>query len=196
MPSETIEVSKADWDKAQAAFKLLDHLYTSPKVGLKFKHLLKEDDEKRTVPELDIAEQFAAPIRNEIEALKKERAEEKAEREKEKQEEKDRSELRSLTDQIDKVVKDRGLTDEGRAGLIKLMQERKVIDPEIAVEAYLAKLPKAKVSTPSPNFMPADMDLYGTHDGKDSPFKPFWDNSTRAFDNEVRKVLEEGPEAV
>ena len=59
MPSETIEVSKADWDKAQAAFKLLDHLYTSPKVGLKFKHLLKEDDEKRTVPELDIAEQFA-----------------------------------------------------------------------------------------------------------------------------------------
>jgi hypothetical protein len=189
---EKVEISAADLKVLQAAYNTLNGLWTNPKHGLAIKRMVKDVKPDTSIPELDIAERYAEPLRKDLDDSKAEMAKLREEMAKDKKERDEKEQLRGVYAKIDDVVKKRGLTDEGKAGLIKTMQDRQIADPEAAALVYLDSIPKPQPQVKGQAYLPQSMNMYGMDDGKESEFAAFWENPVKAQDNMIAKIINEG----
>lgn len=191
--SETVEITKQDLATLQRSYKVLNGLMLDPKQGLPFKRMLKAFDPSIPVPDVELADTIAAPIQAELDELKKSNAALLARLDKREKDDGDRDTLTDVYAKIDKVVKDHGLTDEGREGMIKVMHDRQIADPEAAALVYLNGLPKPKPQTGGQQYLPQTMNLFGvnTPRGENELVDAFFDDPMKAQDAVITDILNE-----
>lgn len=192
MAEDTIEISKRDAATLKKAYDMLQALTNSPDVGTDFKKLVMKHDPKTKFPDIEMAERYSAPINEELKKANDEIVALKKRLDDGEKSSKDKADQDDIMSKIDKVAKKRGLTEEGREGLIKLMREKQVADPEIAVAAYLESLPKAKPTAAVEGTHEGSRLLNGIQeDDNEGEFADFFKNPHKAFDKEVEKILNE-----
>jgi len=123
-------------------------LMANPKAKRKVLEAYREHDPNARIPELDAEAAAAAPV-NELSKtvadLRKEIADDKAEREK-------KIRLDALSSTVDggmAKLRRSGWTDEGLDEVRKLMDEKGILDPEIAAAYYEKQHPPQTPATPS-----------------------------------------------
>ena len=186
--TDKVEITVAELRVLQNAYQTLDGLWTNPKYSLQTKKMIKELKPDTSIPELDIAEKYAEPLRKDIDDSKAEMLKLREEMAKEKKERDEEKQLNKVYAKIDDVVKKRSLTEEGKAGLIKTMQDRQIADPEAAALVYLDSIPKPQ-QVKGQAYLPASMNMYGVDDGKEGEFAAFWENPVKAQDKMIAEIL-------
>lgn len=188
----TVELSEADYNILKAGYDTLNALWTNKDVSLDFKKLMKKVKPETNIPELDIADRYAKPLEDKIAALEAENKKTREEIETDRKTRKESDDLKDIYAKIDDVAKKRGLTEDGKKGMIEVMQKRQIADPEAAALIYLDTLPK---NTPakSRSVMPGAMNLFGVDD-QESEFDAFWKNPVKAQDKVIADILNEGAE--
>ena len=203
----------------RAGYARLEGLITDPKTGTATKRLMRQKytDLNIPIPEDDIAAPLVAAVEEKItatnakaeEALTKIAEAEKslldklAERD---QKETDTRDLRNLESSIDKAVKHYRFTDEGKATLIKHMQETSTPDPMTAGAFLVQNMEKPQpvaangmasaeaIRNGAPN-----VDLFALATGQTDDDMKMLHGSPRQRDqwmqNEINKVIEEGATA-
>ena len=203
----------------RAGYARLEGLITDPKTGTATKRLMRQKytDLNIPIPEDDIAAPLVAAVEEKItatnakaeEALTKIAEAEKslldklAERD---QKETDTRDLRNLESSIDKAVKHYRFTDEGKATLIKHMQETSTPDPMTAGAFLVQNMEKPQpvaangmasaeaIRNGAPN-----VDLFALATGQTDDSMKMLHGSPRQRDqwmqNEINKVIEEGATA-
>lgn len=198
-PNDTVEVSRQQLGVLQAAYQLMNGMYTGAQ-ATEFKRLLKKHDPDGKLvktPDVDLADEVAKPLKDDISSLRKQNEELLKRLDDDKKAAADEKALRDMHSRIDEVVSARKLTKEGREGLIKTMQERQIADPEAAALVYLDKLPKnepSKAADSGAQFLPSKLNLFdsATEKGKGDPNVEKWyKDHQSAFDSEVAAVLNE-----
>lgn len=201
--NEPVEITRGQLNVFQRAHGLLDKLYSDKKTSTQFKRLAKEaDPEGRLikVPDLDLADEFAKPIKDEIAVVREENKKLLERIDARDKTEKDTADLRSINERIDDVVSKRRLTDDGRKGLIELMQKRQIADPDAAAALYIESLPKPDSQRAS-SILPQRLNKW---DGSGrEPFagadedkiKRFFENPEAAMDEEIAIILNEAQAA-
>jgi hypothetical protein len=195
-PTEIVEVDAKTLANLQRAKDLLNKVYSDKKHGPAVRRALKDADPTLAIPE-DVADEYAAPLKAENDALKKRLDDLAKSLDEDRAKRKDEDDLAEMNRRIDDVVRKRGLTDDGRAGLIETMQKRQIADPEAAALLYLDTLPKSKprpVASPLPSAFNL-MQVNNAKDKTDASVQAFWDNPLAAMENEALAVLSEGEEA-
>lgn len=196
--TETVEIPKQQLATLQQAYNVLNNLYTG-KRATDFKRLLKESDPEGKmvkVADLDLADEIAAPIKGEIGELQK-RHEALLKRVEDREKaEKDERALNDMHAKINEVAKDYKLTEDGRKGMIKVMQDRQLADPEAAALLYLKSIPAAEPqrAADSSRYVPDKLNLFdgATDKGKgDATIEKFWKDPVAAMDDEIVKILNE-----
>ena len=189
-----VQISQADLTVMQNAYNTLNAMWTNKDHATDFKRLLKKVKPDTNIPELDITDRYVKPLEEKLTALETENQKTRKELEDDRKARKDEKDLSDVYGKIDVVVKKRGLTDEGRAGMIKVMQDRQIADPEAAALIYLDGLPKTKV-TKAGGVLPSAMNMFGVDDDKDSEFEAFWKNPVKAQDKVIAQILNEAEAA-
>ncbi|MDE2099010.1 MAG: hypothetical protein KGL39_17280 [Patescibacteria group bacterium] len=186
------ELTEVEIQRLRRQDQTVQALMANPKAKKKIFEAYKEVNPQATIPELDIEEAAAKPVKElqaQFSELQKKLDEDKAERERE-------AKLATLTGQVETgmaKLRRAGWTDDGLAEVRKLMDERGIIDPEIAAAFYEKQHPPQMPATPSGiggwNFMepPADDDAYVKALTKD---KSAADNESLVM-QEARKTLNE-----
>lgn len=198
-PNETVEITRGQLAMLQRGHSLLDKLYSSKETGTAFKRLAKTADPEGKlikVPDIDIADEFAKPINDKLAALEEDNKKLRTSIEEDKKQRKDDADLFDINTRIDLVVKKRGLTDEGRKGLIKTMQDRQIADPDAAAAVYLESIPKPDSQRPS-SILPQRLgkwdgsgrEPFSGHD--DEKIKKFFEDPEAAADEEIANILNE-----
>lgn len=196
--TEVVEIPKAQLGVLQAAYQLLNGMYTGPK-ATEFKRLLKQHDPEGKLvktPDVDLADEVAKPLKDDIATLREENSKLLKRLDDRDKAEKDDKALRDMHSKIDEVVASRKLTKEGREGLIKTMQERQIADPEAAALVYLDKLPKpepAKAGDAS-RYLPQKINIFESANEKgqgDANTEEWFKDPIGKFDKEVAAVLNE-----
>lgn len=191
-PDELVEVSASELANLRRSKDLLNGLYTSKDHGAQTRRALKKLDPTLQIPE-DVADEYAEPLRRELADTKKQLDALKAQQDEDRTKRKDEDDLAELNRRIDSVVAKRGLTEDGRAGLIDMMQKRQLADPEAAALLYLDSLPKPQPRKAA-SILPQDFNLMQVNDGKDKTDEStqrFWDNPMRAMELEAINVINE-----
>jgi len=160
-----VEVDEVDLQRLRKQDQTVHALLANPKAKRKILEAYKDVVPDAKIPELEIEEAAKAPVmelQKQVSELQKKLDDDKAEREKE-------AKLSALTNSVEsgiaKLRRD-GWTDDGIAEVRKLMDERGIIDPEIAAAYYEKQHPPQAPATPSGvggwNFMEpaADEDAY------------------------------------
>lgn len=160
-----VELDEVELQRLQKQDRTVHALLANPKAKRKVFEAFKEVNPEAKIPELEIEEAAQAPVK-ELEAkfseLQKQLGEDKAEREKQ-------AKLDALTNQVETgmaKLRRSGWTDDGLVEVRKLMDERGIIDPEIAAAYYEKQHPPSPPASPSGigswNFMEpvADEDAY------------------------------------
>jgi hypothetical protein len=126
---------------------LLEEVWNDPKHGQNLKRAVKEKRPQVSIPEIDVPDQVLAPVHAELNEYKatlakvNERLESyERERSDEKLEGTFRTKLKDARSKFN-------LTEDGEKGVLQLMQERQIADPEAAAALYVANLPKPKPSS-------------------------------------------------
>lgn len=190
---ETVEITRQDLLTLQNTYKLMNSLMLDKTHGVPFKRLLKAYDPKIPVPDVELADAIAAPIQGEIEELKKSNKALLDRLDKREKDDGERDQLSQVYTKIDRVVKDHGLTDEGKAGMIKVMHDRQIADPEAAALVYLNSIPKPKPQTGGQQYLPQTMNLFGvnTPKGEDALVDAFFDDPMKAQDQVIADIINE-----
>lgn len=118
------EIDDAQLQTLQAAYTLLNGLYSSPKHGNTFKRLIKEAHPNASIPEIDAA----APYVERLESFEKKFDDYLTKQEERKQDDEFNTAIRRL--------RESGFTDDGIEAVKKLMVERKIPDPEAAAALF------------------------------------------------------------
>lgn len=193
---EMVEVSAKDLATLRRAKDLLGKVWADPDHGATVRRAAKKADPTLAIPE-DVADKYSEPLRKENEELKKNFGELSKRFDDDRKARQDDADLAKLHAGIDKAVRDHRLTEEGRAGLIKVMQDRQIADPDAAAHVFKASLPKTKpMSANGP--LPSAFNLLEVNtpkDKTDSTVQAFWDNPQNAADSVVREILNEIDEA-
>ncbi len=122
-------------------------LMSNPKAKKKIFEAYKEHDPNARIPELDMEEAARQPVvalEKTVADLTKQIADDKAEREKQ-------AKLESLNGSVEKgmaKLRGAGWTDDGLGEVKKLMEERGILDPEIAAAYYEKNHPPQTPATP------------------------------------------------
>jgi hypothetical protein len=199
-PNEEVTVTRAQLAQLQRGFSLLDKLYTSKDTATAFKRLAKQADPEGKfikVPELDLADELTKPIVTEIDATKKELKELRETIAADKQKFSDDQSLSDLNAKIDAVVKTRGLTADGRKGLIETMQKRQVADPDVAAVYYLDSLPKPETQRPSALILPQRLGKFNSQEREpfagadDTLIKSFFADPEGTADQVIADIINE-----
>lgn len=150
-----IEVDEAEFKRVQAELAstkpskaALDKLGANPKTRAKLLQLMKEDNPALVIPELDAAQ----PVMEKVSALEKQlneeretRAKEKADAEKEARE----SSVKQTINEARSDMRKRGWTDDGIAGVEKLMQDEGIANYRAAEALFEKNQPKDEPILPS-----------------------------------------------
>lgn len=202
-PNEEVTISRGQLAVLQRAHGLLDKLYSGKDTATAFKRLAKTADPEGKlikVPDLELAEEFSEPINKKLAAIEEDNKKLREEIAAEKKAAKDDADLRSIHAKIDDVVKRRGLTEDGRKGLIETMQKRQIADPDAAALIYLESIPKPAPTQPSP-VLPQRLGRW--NDGERDPFqgsdedtvKKWFQHPEDMMDQEITKILNEAQAA-
>lgn len=142
-----VEIDEVELLRLQKQDKTVHALLANPKAKRKIFEAYKEHDPNVRIPELEVEEAARAPVmelEKKFEALTKELGEERAKRE---QAEK----LGQLNGAIDSGMANlrrAGWTDEGLVEIRKVMDEKGILDPEVAAAYYEKQHPPQEPVTP------------------------------------------------
>jgi len=160
-----VELDEVELQRLQKQDRTVHALMANPVAKKKIFEAYKVVDPQARIPELDAEEAARAPVAELEKTVKELRTQmdtDKAEREKE-------AKLAALNGSVETgmaKLRRSGWTDDGLAEVRKLMDERGIIDPEIAAAYYEKQHPPQAPATPSGiggwNFMepPADDDAF------------------------------------
>ena len=170
-----ITVDKAEYDRRQQAWELLDSMLKNPKTRAKAREAIKELKPDVSFPE-DIADPLLKPLAERLETL-----------EKGIQKERDERADAELKSKIDRLRKEHNFTEEGIDELIKLMKEKNVGDPEVAA-IYIKSTTKAPVEIQGLQPTGWQMD---TSIMQDESMKGLFEDPDAWADREAAKVVNE-----
>lgn len=160
-----VELDEVELQRLRKQDQTVHALMANPKAKRKILEAYKDAVPDAKIPELEMEEAAKAPVvelQKQVSDLQKKIDDDKAEREKE-------AKLAALNGSVESgmaKLRRAGWTDDGLAEVRKLMDERGIIDPEIAAAYYEKQHPPQTPATPSGvggwNFMepPADDDAY------------------------------------
>lgn len=190
--NELVEVSAGELAALRNAKGLLETLWGNKETGTAFKRMVKKVNPQAKIPDLELAEEFAEPINKELGTLKEQNAALLKRLDERDAKDKDERDLRDIHAKIDDVARKRGLTDEGKAGLIKTMQDRQIADPDAAALLYLDSLPKA-APIKGHAALPQRMNLFGvnTPEKQDEQIDKLFKDPQGFMDDEIANVLNE-----
>ena len=161
----TVELDEVELQRLRKQDQTVHALMSNPQAKKKIFEAYKAANPDAKIPELEMEEAARAPVQaleKTVTDLQKQIADDKAEREKE-------AKLNALNGSVESgmaKLRKAGWTDDGLAEVRKLMDERGIIDPEIAAAYYEKQHPPQAPATPSGvggwNFMeaPAEDDSY------------------------------------
>ena len=144
----TREVDEVELLRLQRQDATVQNIWKNPKAKRKILEAVKDADPNARIPELEIEEAARAPVmalETQVAELTKQIATDKAEREKE-------TKLNALSGNVEKgkaKLRKEGWTDEGVAAVEKLMEEKGILDVEIAAAFYEKQHPPQAPATPS-----------------------------------------------
>jgi hypothetical protein len=130
-----VEIDEVELLRLRKQDQTVHALLANPKAKRKIFEAYKEHDPNVRIPELELEEAArasVASVKDDVEALRKQLAERDAENEK-------RAKLDALNGNIEKgksKLRREGWTDDGIAAVEKLMEERGIVDVEIAAAYY------------------------------------------------------------
>ena len=143
-----VEVDEIELLRLRKQDQTVQHIWGNPKARRKIQEAVKEADPNMRIPELEIEEAAKAPVmalEKTVADLQKQIADDKAEREK-------NDKLNALNTSVEGgfgKLRKAGWTDDGLVEVKKLMEERGIIDPEIAAAYYEKQHPPQVPATPS-----------------------------------------------
>ena len=143
-----VEVDEVELLRLRKQDQTVQHIWGNPKARRKIQEAVKEADPNMRIPELEIEEAAKAPVmalEKTVADLQKQIADDKAEREK-------NDKLNALNTSVEGgfgKLRKAGWTDDGLVEVKKLMEERGIIDPEIAAAYYEKQHPPQVPATPS-----------------------------------------------
>ena len=143
-----VEVDEVELLRLRKQDQTVQHIWGNPKARRKIQEAVKEADPNMRIPELEIEEAAKAPVmalEKTVADLQKQIADDKAEREK-------NDKLNALNTSVESgfgKLRKSGWTDDGLVEVKKLMEERGIIDPEIAAAYYEKQHPPQVPATPS-----------------------------------------------
>ncbi len=191
-PNTLVEVTAGELAALRNSRNLLQGLYGNKETATPFKRMLKKVNPELKIPDLEMAEEFAEPLQKDIATLREQNGELIKRLDAREPKDKERDELTDVYGKIDAVVRKRGLTDEGRAGLIKTMTDRQIADPDAAALVYLDTLPKPVVQK-GQNVLPQRMNLFGVNDkeGENAKLDKLFKDPMGFMDDEITEILNE-----
>ena len=143
-----VEIDEVELLRLRKQDQTVQHIWGNPKARRKIQEAVKEADPNMRIPELEIEEAAKAPVlalEKTVADLQKQIADDKAEREK-------NDKLNALNTSVEGgfgKLRKAGWTDDGLVEVKKLMEERGIIDPEIAAAYYEKQHPPQVPATPS-----------------------------------------------
>ena len=143
-----VEIDEVELLRLRKQDQTVQHIWGNPKARRKIQEAVKEADPNMRIPELEIEEAAKAPVmalEKTVADLQKQIADDKAEREK-------NDKLNALNTSVESgfgKLRKSGWTDDGLVEVKKLMEERGIIDPEIAAAYYEKQHPPQVPATPS-----------------------------------------------
>jgi hypothetical protein len=143
-----IEVDEEEYQRTQRVMASLRKIADNPATRLKLQALHKEVEPTAPTPELDQARVLQEPLTK----LQKDFDEYKAKQETEQAEREKKEKLAALTGNWEagrNALKRAGYTEEGIKNLEKFMEERGLIDHELAAAAHEKMFPPPPPATPS-----------------------------------------------
>ena len=160
-----VELDEVELQRLQKQDRTVHTLMANPKAKRKILEAYKDVDPNARIPELEMEELAKAPVT----ALEKTVSELRTQLAADKQERDDEKRLSALTNTVEGGIaklRRAGWTDDGLAEVRKMMDERGILDPEIAAAYYETQHPPQNPASPSGtggwNFMeaPAEDDTY------------------------------------
>ena len=143
-----VEIDEVELLRLRKQDQTVQHIWGNPKARRKIQEAVKEADPNMRIPELEIEEAAKAPVmalEKTVADLQKQIADDKAEREK-------NDKLNALNTSVESgfgKLRKSGWTDDGLVEVKTLMEERGIIDPEIAAAYYEKQHPPQVPATPS-----------------------------------------------
>ena len=143
-----VEVDEVELLRLRKQDQTVQHIWGNPKARRKIQEAVKEADPNMRIPELEIEEAAKAPVmalEKTVKELQEQIAADKADREK-------NDKLNALNYSVETgfgKLRKAGWTDDGLVEVKKLMEERGIIDPEIAAAYYEKQHPPQVPATPS-----------------------------------------------
>lgn len=142
-----VEIDEVELLRLRKQDATVHALLANPKAKRKIFEAYKEHDPNARIPELEIEEAARAPVvelQKQVQTLTKKIEDDEAERKK-------NASLTALNGNIEKgkaKLRKDGWTDEGLAALDKVMEERGILDVEVAAAFYEKQNPPATPATP------------------------------------------------
>lgn len=189
--SESVTLTAAQYTEQRRLLGMLDGLWNDPEVGSAVRRKAKERDPTIVIPDdhpvVKSALAQLGATNEQLEALRNEYANDKTARQ--------NADLEGrLRTQLGEVQAKRNLTAEGMDGVIKIMQERQIADPDAAALLYLDSIPKPKPTASTSRFFDTKADMYGTT-RQDEKWEQLHTDPDAFFADVVNDVLAEMPVA-
>lgn len=185
--TQTDPVAERAAAEQRALLGLFNQLWGDPEVGETVRKRAKAINPQIAIPDDN---PVAVAVNRRLEATATELAALKAEREAEKTARIQAAAESSLRASIGRAQDRFKLTEEGTAGVIKLMQERQIADAEAAAALYVDSLPKAKPSGNTNFVLPGKMNLFGTTSA-DEQWRDLHENQDKFWADTVNSVMSE-----
>lgn len=141
------DITEAELAELKKAHALLKELYADGSVGMDFRKIVKKKYPDAVIPELDAVNavekagtDFEKKISELSSGVSKKLDEFLAARAKEKED----ADVATFEKRVKDIVKERGYTKEGEEGLLKLMKDKGINDPNDAAILFEAGQPKVK----------------------------------------------------
>ena len=186
--AEINDAELAELRKLQAFHK---SLYDDNTVGMKFRKLIREKYPQASIPELDAleaAEKSGSSIEKKFEELSKGATEKIDKFLSDRQKEQDDAAVAAYQARFDKMVKERGYTEEGQKKLIELMKTKGIREPEDAAIIFETMQPKVKTA---PKQFSSRMAFVSPDGKEDESFKQLMGDTDQWFGDEFANALEE-----
>ena len=186
--AEINDAELAELRKLQAFHK---SLYDDNSVGMEFRKLIRKKYPQASIPELDAleaAEKSGSSIEKKFEELSKGATEKIDKFLSDRQKEQDDAAGAAYHARFDKMVKERGYTEEGQKKLIELMKTKGIREPEDAAIIFETMQPKVKTA---PKQFSSRMAFVSPDGKEDESFKQLMGDTDQWFGDEFANALEE-----
>lgn len=144
------DITDAELSELKRAHALLKELYADGSVGMDFRKIVKKKYPDAVIPELEavtVAEKAGGDLEKKFGELStgitKKIEDFLAARNKERED----ADVANFEQRVKSVVKERGYTKEGEEGLLKIMKEKGINDPNDAAILFEAGQPKVKAKS-------------------------------------------------